>query len=487
MTEIQYKRASKLAFILVMVLFAYMALTFIGAALVEKPTFGIIIQIVATVAGIALACVGYIKYRSVKKGSIFIILAPTITYFVAMCFNKTSTTFMYAFPIMFISMVYLNLKMMKIGDVIVVIGTFIHVIRLLSSHIIDIPFAVVEVIFTSICVIASLIAATVITNFNKENLEAIQEKAKDQLEKANNMTLTAENLMKNFEEANIHISHVGECITANNFSMENIAQSTESTAEAIQQQATMCNEITNSTQAAEEEIKQMLAATERSLNTVNEGVRLIHELKNQSEIVSEASSVTVKSTVELTKKIAEVESITSAILNISSQTNLLALNASIEAARAGDAGRGFAVVADEIRQLSEQTKDSVNKITDLINVLNEYAKDAYHSVEGTISSVEKQAEMISTSQEKFNMISEDVLALARIVGKTDDVMKEIFKDTNIISENIGHLSATSEEVAASSTEGLTTAQEAVKSMDEVKNILETLNAIAEDLKAFANS
>lgn len=57
------------------------------------------------------------------------------------------------------------------------------------------------------------------------------------------------------------------------------------------------------------------------------------------------------------------------------------MNASIEAARAGEAGKGFAVVAEEIRQLSEQTKDATNRITDIIQDLNEDAQHAMDSME----------------------------------------------------------------------------------------------------------
>lgn len=65
-------------------------------------------------------------------------------------------------------------------------------------------------------------------------------------------------------------------------------------------------------------------------------------------------------------------------------------------------------------------------------------------------------------------------------------MKGIFNNTNVISENIGQLSATSEEVAASSTEGLVTSEKAVTEMEEFNKILDSLYVIARDLKSYAN-
>jgi methyl-accepting chemotaxis protein len=51
---------------------------------------------------------------------------------------------------------------------------------------------------------------------------------------------------------------------------------------------------------------------------------------------------------------------------IAQKTDLLSLNASIEATRAGESGKGFAIVAEEIRNMAENSKQSSQAITRLV-------------------------------------------------------------------------------------------------------------------------
>ena len=71
----------------------------------------------------------------------------------------------------------------------------------------------------------------------------------------------------------------------------------------------------------------------------------------------------------------QIREATELITDIAAQTNLLSLNASIEAARAGENGRGFAVVADQIRNLSEQSRQSAERIVQIVNDLLDQRKN----------------------------------------------------------------------------------------------------------------
>ena len=186
--------------------------------------------------------------------------------------------------------------------------------------------------------------------------------------------------------------------------------------------------------------------------------------------------------IEDSHSVGQVTSLTDEILNISSQTNLLALNASIEAARAGEAGKGFAVVAEEIRQLSEQTKEASNNITEIINKLNDDTKRANDSITNSVASVEKQNELIENTREKFGKVGEEVEALTTNINEAEASIKKILDATGIISDNITQLSATGEEVAASSTEGLRTADSTVEDMKNCRKILEDIYMLAQDLR-----
>ena len=336
-------------------------------------------------------------------------------------------------------------------------------------------------IVVPLCAYASISTIRLLTKFNKEKVEEISVAAEQQKGNNDRMKTVARDIMDSFGHAMKELDALQGGVDTCNLAMTNITDSTESTANAIQQQASMCAEIQQNTDKAEAGINEMIQASDRTDKTVTDGAEVMKRLRKQSESVETASRNTVEVIGRLTEKVEKVESIVSSILTISGQTNLLALNASIEAARAGDAGRGFAVVAEEIRHLSEQTKEASNNITQIIAELNEDTKQAGASIDDSAASVREQNKLIEDAQAKFGAMNEEIAALSRNIHSTEQLIQGILDSTGVISDNITQLSATSEEIAASSTEGLRTSEATVQNMKSCREVLEKIYESAKEL------
>lgn len=483
----QYKRTNKRIFpiILVILLFIQFGQTF---DMIEKQAFTLqrIIQICMILFCVLLSMVGYIAFRQKKLGSILIMTGGSLAYIITSCLTSVPFTYVYAFPLVILTIVLMNMRLQRVGLAAIFLSNVILIVRMLVAGKIIRQEAFVQGGVIILAMIAAYSVTKLLTQFNKENIEQIENAAQKQKEIMEQLLLVADNLIKHFEKAKTTLTTLKSCVDTNHGAMQDIADSTESTAEAIQKQAVMCDEINQNTDLAKTGMDHMIESSQETIKNVSEGTILISRLREQATLVKEASVTTVKSTEQLNTKVAEVKDIIGVILGISSKTNLLALNASIEAARAGEAGKGFAVVADEIRQLSEQTKDATNRITEIITELNEDAGNANTSVEDTITSIEKQNEMINTSGEKFTQIENDVKNLTEVIYDTEKKMKNIIDSTGVISENITQLSATSEEVAAGSNNGVTSSNDAVRVMDDLDKLLQAIFEMAQDLANFSN-
>ncbi|MGN0168598.1 MAG: methyl-accepting chemotaxis protein [Acetatifactor sp.] len=485
MTSAQYKRANSTVFPVIAIILGYVVLMMLIFISTNETggNWTHYLQIAAGVLALIVSTVVYVLKRETKMCGIVMLGSATVAYVVTVLFNNNLQSFSYAFPILFAAMVFLNVRIIVAGNAVIIAANLLKLLLRYGSSDASVQQSLFLAVFVSVLVcLASVRTVMLLIRNNAENMETITSAARQQEENGKKMTLVADNISKHFEDAMEMLERLNQSVETSNFAMTNIADSTESTAEAIQEQATMCAEIQKHTDVAESETRNMIEASERTGENVEEGSAMVRELKEQAHNVETASNVTVEVIDSLTQKVAEVQSFVGTILSISSQTNLLALNASIEAARAGEAGRGFAVVAEEIRQLSEQTKDASNNITNIIGELNSDTKRANDSIRNSVASVEKQNELIEETREKFEKIDEGVSELTENINNTERVIKEILQSTSVISENITHLSATSEEVAASSTEGLKTSETTVEAMKACKEILESIYEMAQDLQ-----
>ena len=485
MTREQFVRADKRVFILIGATLFYMVLSMLYAIVQKTASTGTYIQMVIFVLALCVSAAGYLMFRGRKLCGIVMTGMGALSFLVMMCMGAEELTYVYAFPIMTAAITYLNKRYAWYGTSVIVVANIVRTVRDASEGTMDVGFAMIRWTITILICLATYSVMDITQKFNEENMGNIRGAAARQEKKKKKMVAAAEEINRNFENANKMLGDLKESIDTNSFSMNNIAASTENTAQAIQEQADMCNTIQESSDLAGKESTRVGEISRAASQNVEEGTRLVRELKGQAEGVESASKETVEATARLTARVDEVKSIVGDILNISSQTNLLALNASIEAARAGDAGKGFAVVADEIRQLSEQTKDATGRITHIIKDLIEDARSASDSLENSVESINRQTEMIEVAKKKFEEIDGEVGGLTDSIHNMEMTIGEILQATGIIAERITNLSASSEEVAAYSEAGVKTASEAARQMEECGKVLDNIRALSQELKSYA--
>ena len=340
MTDNQYFRANK-------IVYPVMLLVWFGIffneifRLISEPVGIDYAAAALCIIGLILMTFARIKLCRKYIGGVVMMLGATFSYIGATWNLRGITTYAIAIPMVIGSMIYLKKRLTVIGCGFTIVGTIVMLGRQTYQGIAtgnDIVLGTFISIFASVTAISVI---HVLNRFNTENMEAIESAAKKSEETAGQVILVANNIVDHFKDSKEALSSLEESIKLNQDVMGDIASSTETTAEAIQQQAVMCNDINENTDAAKVQMSEMLAKSSETLSKVSEGMNIIENLGKQAVIVKEASTETVNSTQLLGQRVEDVKEIVSVITGISSQTNLLALNASIEAARAGEAEEAF--------------------------------------------------------------------------------------------------------------------------------------------------
>ena len=479
MTESQYRRANKTVLGVIVVILLYFMMVMGARTFTLDADLGTYLRVGIPVLMLVGAVASYVMWKDEKKGSLGIIICASVAYVVVVLFGTSVGTYAYAFPVLIGALAYYNKRLVFVGNIVIIVINATRIFLLDKSQLSDSVTALLTIFLVAY---ASSAICNLLTAFNQENIGAVEEGAARQEEAQKKMLQVAGSIIENFDDAMSKLNDLQSSVDTSNFAMSNIADSTDATAQSIQRQADMCVDIRTNTDAAEESMQEMIASSGRAGSMVTEGSEVVENLRRQAMNVEAASGATVEVSNQLSEKVEEVKNFIGAIMAISSQTNLLALNASIEAARAGEAGRGFAVVAEEIRQLSEQTQEASNHITNIINELILDTKSVKKSVDSAVDSVTKQSELIQATQETFEQVDSEVQNLTQQVKNSEVIIASILDSTNAISDDISQLSAASEEVAASSMEGLKTSETTVQNMQDCKEILEKIFTLAKQLQ-----
>jgi len=170
------------------------------------------------------------------------------------------------------------------------------------------------------------------------------------------------------------------------------------------------------------------------------------------------------------------------VLNaVTKQTNILSLNAAIEAARAGAAGKGFMVVADEIRQLADQSRQSIEVVANITSKISAEIEETVDVLTNVYPLFQDQISSVKEANQLFLSVHAQMDGFKGSMNLVKESFAELNQSQEVLSDSMNNVSAvaqqssaTSEEVASLSTEQLNISEHLVQLSNQLQQVSNNL-------------
>lgn len=277
---------------------------------------------------------------------------------------------------------------------------------------------------------------------------------------------------KLFAEISEHVASATEKISSDSLSVSN---SLHHTVQLVETMDTDFNQNVHRSTVSVDHGNLAVGAIDKGKEVISSQQQMIEENINTVKVIHDVANTFMEHT-------ARIEEMAGVVADISAQTNLLALNASIEAARAGEHGKGFAVVAEEVRNLSEATSKSTEKIFGIVGAIQAGVQNMSDSVRLGVEIADKQKTSMYETTSAFESIETEVRSIMNELqevargmkhskGLGEKVLEHVGNVNHMLEENV----AGTEEITASTNEQTYAIQVVVEKITALRQLSDDLN------------
>lgn len=424
----------------------------------------------------------FIQIRDVetKKTKYVLTFGYLVHFAFALATSTKITAFCYILPLVLV------LTLMHDRRLLTILNTLVLIINLakvghnlfvldMASDAEYVANAEIQIALLLLFAVFSVLTSKVDVEINTQKLNKIKKQEEDLKTIVNSMVDIANNINAVITEVNNNMDTLENASNSTVMNMEEITKGTTETAEAIQNQLVMTENIQVIIRKIKDTTADVNELSSKAIELVAFGKNNMKELNLSIERNNDNSKKTIEDISKLHNEVLAINEIIRIINDIAAQTNLLSLNASIEAARAGEQGKGFAIVADEIRKLADKTKESTVQIQELASTISSNTDIVSNSIQQFVNDTVQQNEIIKETEGNYNIIEDNIDHIKLMGNDLKDKVSDLHNSNLVIVDSVQTISGISEETMANT-------EQTENVSNQNLDIVRTMKTLSEELR-----
>ena len=291
---------------------------------------------------------------------------------------------------------------------------------------------------------------------------------------AKKINASTHNLFRVVDETTTSLGELNKLIDHLAAGAKSQSQSVNSAIDTIQQVTSRMNLVVRATQEsnkicqeASNDAQNGRKATEELIQAIDNFIFSVRQIK---EVVS-----------GLVEDSRQIQVLVDIIRDIAEKSTLLSLNASIEAARAGEHGRGFAVVATNIGLLAQRSREAVDHINEVIELILRKNQQVVYTVDESNAEIEQGRNQLTRNIALFKELMGKVETIARNISQITQVASQVGKDNENVITKIEQVYQISQNNLTAMEEVSATFQQQYSSTIVIKESAHQLDELANEL------